>query len=64
MLEVGGYTDAKIVFNATRPSMIPVRLIDTKKAETLPGFKVTTGLREGITRTIDWYHNNCGREVS
>ena len=55
MLEVDGYTDAKIKLNSAKPSMIPVRLIDTTKAETLLGFKPKTGLREGIRKTIDWY---------
>lgn len=55
MLEIDGYTDAKIVFNPSRPSMIPIRLVDTTKAETILGFRAKTGLREGIRKTIEWY---------
>ena len=55
MLEVDGSTDAKIEFNPSKPSMIPVRLIDTTKAETTLGFKVKIGLRERIRKTIEWY---------
>jgi len=55
MLEVDGYTDAKIKFNPSKPSMIPIRLIDTTKAETILGFKAKTGLREGIKKTVEWY---------
>jgi len=55
MLEVDDYTDAKIVYNSTKPSMIPIRLVDTTKAEALLGFKAKTGLREGIAKTIKWY---------
>jgi GDP-L-fucose synthase len=58
MLEIDGYTDAKVVYNATKPSMIPVRLIDTSRAEQLLGFKAKTGLREGIGKTIKWYREN------
>jgi len=29
MLEVDGYTKAKIIFDPSKPSMIPIRLIDT-----------------------------------
>ncbi|MFC2006275.1 NAD-dependent epimerase/dehydratase family protein [Chloroflexota bacterium] len=58
MLEVGGYGDVKIVYNSSKPSMIPIRLIDTAKAEELIGFKAETGLREGISKTIDWYRKN------
>ncbi len=55
MLEVDGYTDAKIQYDSSKPSMIPIRLIDTAKAEKVLGFKAKTGLREGIKRTIEWY---------
>ena len=54
-LEVEGYADAVIEFDGTKPSMIPVRLIDTKKAEFVLGFKARTDLREGIQKTIKWY---------
>ena len=52
--------DAKIVFDSSKPSMIPIRLIDTTKAETLLGFKAKTGLEEGIKKTIDWYRETHG----
>jgi len=55
ILEVDGYTDANIQYNPSKPSMIPVMLIDTTKAENVLGFKAKTGLREGIRRTIEWY---------
>jgi GDP-L-fucose synthase len=55
MLEVDNYTNAKVKYDASRPSMIPIRLIDTTKAETCLGFQAKTGLREGIRKTIEWY---------
>jgi GDP-L-fucose synthase len=55
ILEVDGYTDANIRFNSSKPSMIPIRLIDTTKAEAILGFKARTGLGEGIRKTIEWY---------
>ena len=55
MLEIDGYTDAKVVYNSSKPSMIPIRLIDVTKAEKLLGFKPGTGLREGIQKTLAWY---------
>ena len=58
MLEVDGYTEAKMIFDPSKPSMIPIRLIDTTKAEKLLGFKAGTGLMAGISKTIDWYRNN------
>jgi len=55
MLEVDGYTGARIQFNSSKPSMIPIRLIDTTRAEKLLGFRARTGLKEGIKKTIEWY---------
>ena len=57
ILEVDGYTDANIKFNTSKPSTIPIMLIDTTKAENILGFKAKTGLREGIRTTIEWYKN-------
>ncbi|MFC1900280.1 NAD-dependent epimerase/dehydratase family protein [Chloroflexota bacterium] len=58
MLEVDGYADANVVYDSSKPSMIPIRIIDTSLAEKLLGFKAKTGLREGIIKTIDWYRKN------
>ncbi|HXG12147.1 MAG TPA: NAD(P)-dependent oxidoreductase [Gemmataceae bacterium] len=55
ILELDGYADARIVFNPSRPTMIPVRLVDTSKAERLLGFRARTDLSEGLRQTIDWY---------
>lgn len=59
MLEIDGYTDAQVVFDPSKPSMIPIRLIDISKAESLLGFKPKTSLREGIKKTIAWYRKTC-----
>ncbi len=56
-LEVGGYSNAKISYDSTKPSMIPIMLVNTEKAERLLGFKAKTGIREGINKTIKWYSN-------
>jgi GDP-L-fucose synthase len=57
MLEVDGFTDAKVTFDPTKPSTIPVRLMDTSKAERVLGFKARVGLREGLEKTIRWYRS-------
>lgn len=56
--EEDGYADAVVEYDTTKPSMIPVRLIDTEKAEKLLGFKAHTGIREGIRKTMEWYKKN------
>lgn len=55
LLDLDGYKDAKIVYDKSKPTMIPIRLIDTSKAERVLGFKAKVGLREGLKRTLDWY---------
>lgn len=61
-LEVDGFTDAVVEYDTTKPSMIPVRLIDTEKAERVLGFKARTDLREGIKKTMEWYKKNPCRQ--
>ena len=60
MLEADDYTDAKIVFDSSKPTMIPKRLIDTTKAKQLLGFAAKTPLAEGIKKTVDWYRQTRG----
>lgn len=55
ILKTDKYTDAKIVFNSSKPTMIPKRLIDTTLAKKLLGFEAKTSLYDGIKKTIDWY---------
>jgi GDP-L-fucose synthase len=45
-------------YDAAKPSMIPIRLIDVSKAEKILGFKARTGIEEGIKKTIEWYRKN------
>jgi GDP-L-fucose synthase len=61
-LEVDGYAAARVEFDFSKPSMIPIRLIDTTKAETILGFRAKTGLREGIGKTIEWYRRTHAAE--
>ena len=58
LLEIDGFRDAKIVYDKSKPTMIPIRLIDTSKAERVLGFKAKVGLREGLQRTLAWYRKH------
>lgn len=60
MLIADNYTGAKIVFNTSKPTMIPVRLIDVSKARNLLGFEAKTSLTEGLKKTIGWYRRKGG----
>lgn len=55
ILSVDNYTDAKVSYNNSKPTMIPLRLIDTSKAEQLLNFKAMTPFAEGIRKTVQWY---------
>jgi GDP-L-fucose synthase len=55
LLELDGFNDARIVYDKSKPTMIPIRLVDTAKAERVLGFKAKVGLREGLRRTLEWY---------
>ena len=55
LMEIEGCHDLKIEYDTTRPSMIPIRLIDVSKAERQLGFRAQTDVREGMIKTIEWY---------
>ncbi len=58
IMEADNYTDARIVYNASGPTTIPIRLVDTTRAETILGFKAKTELKEGIRKTLKWHKEN------
>ncbi len=39
LLEVDGFHDAQVTFDASKPSTVPVRLMDTSPARSLLGFE-------------------------
>ncbi len=57
-LDIDNYNKAKVLYNCNKPSMIPIMLVNTEKAEKLLGFKVKIDIKEGIRRTIEWYKLN------
>lgn len=60
-LETDEYDNAKILYDSTKPSMIPIMLVDTEKAEMLLGFKARIDIKEGIKRTIEWYKHSIDK---
>jgi len=60
ILKIDGFTGARVQYDPGKPTMIPVRLIDTLKAERLLGFRARVSLEEGLRRTIDWYRATRG----
>jgi GDP-L-fucose synthase len=60
ILQVDGYHDADVRYDPSRPSTIPVRLMDNSLARTELGFEARTTLEDGLRRTIDWYRRQNG----
>jgi len=58
LMEIEGLRDLNIVYDVSKPSMIPIRLLDVSKAERLLGFKAKTDVPEGMAGTIAWYRDN------
>jgi GDP-L-fucose synthase len=48
----------QIVWETDKPNGQPRRCLDTQKAQEYFGFTATTGLREGLQQTIDWYRQH------
>lgn len=55
ILDAADYSDAKVNFDTSKPTMIPLRLIDVSKAKNLLGFETKTSFEDGIRKTIKWY---------
>lgn len=55
ILKADNFKNPKIIFNSSKPTMIPIRLINIDKAKKILGFTPKTSLQEGIAKTIQWY---------
>ena len=53
--DIDGYGAPRVVYDPTKPTMIPIRLVDTTLAAALLDFHPQVALREGLARTIAWY---------
>jgi len=55
VLKAADYTDAQVVFDASKPTTIPFRMVDISKARRVLGFAPKVSLEEGIADTVRWY---------
>jgi GDP-L-fucose synthase len=58
ILRAAGHEKAKVVFNSSKPTAIPVRMVDTSKARQLLGFEPAISLEQGLADTVAWYREN------
>ncbi len=63
ILKAAGHDAAKVAFNSSKPTAIPVRTVDTSKAKKILGFEPSISLDAGLTDTVEWYHQQViGRQ--
>jgi GDP-L-fucose synthase len=58
ILAVEGWSEAAVQFDTSKPTTIPARAIDVTRARQQLGFEASTGLEEGLRRTIAWYRTH------
>lgn len=57
ILKSADYEDANVLYDSSKPTMIPKRMIDISLAKDKLGFKPKVSLEDGIQRTVDWYRD-------
>ena len=64
IIRLDGYENADVQYDATKPTMIPKRLINPSKAKHLLGFEAKTPIEEGLEKTIEWYRSSKSKAES
>ena len=54
IVEMTGFR-GRVIWDTTKPDGQPRRMLDTRRAREEFGFSAETTLREGLSRTIEWY---------
>lgn len=57
VLKAAGHDGAEVIFDSTKPTTIPFRMVDISKAERLLNFKPMIDLEDGIMDTVEWYRS-------
>lgn len=55
ILKTSGHGKAKVIFDSSKPTTIPFRMVDTSKAKYILGFQAEVSLEEGLSDTVKWY---------
>jgi GDP-L-fucose synthase len=55
ILKTAKHDKARVVYNSSKPTTIPVRMVDTSKAKRILGFEPSVSLQEGLADTVRWY---------
>lgn len=60
ILRAAGHEGADVRFDASKPTAIPVRMVNTEKASRLLGFEPKVSLENGLADTVEWYRASAG----
>ena len=55
LIRLDDYENANIIYDTSKPTMIPKRLIDNTLATKTIGFKPKVNIEEGLMKTIKWF---------
>jgi GDP-L-fucose synthase len=55
VLKAAGHENAEVVFDSTKPTTIPFRMVNTSRAKEILNFEPTVSLEEGLADTVEWY---------
>jgi len=55
VLEASGYEDAPVNYDASKPTMIPNRMINIDRIRELTEWEPRTTIEEGVSKTVQWY---------
>ena len=60
ILRLAQHQGAEVIYDASKPTTIPVRRVDLTKAREELGFQARFSLEEGLQKTIEWYCSHRG----
>jgi GDP-L-fucose synthase len=55
ILKATGHEKAVVEFDTSKPTTIPVRMVETTKAKEILGFEPKVSLEDGLLDTVNWY---------
>lgn len=58
ILKTAGHNQAELVYDTTKPSTIPFRMVDITKARQTIGFEPQVKLEDGLADTVKWFMAN------
>jgi GDP-L-fucose synthase len=58
LLKLDGQSNSQVQFDASKPQMIPVRLVDPQLAKQKLGFQSQISLEDGLRQTLAWYREH------